>query len=115
MKKWMAKAANPALSLQPLAPAFHGHRAPPAPPLPPSECGSSCKITKGMDTQNTGIVAPPVAAPQQDDIDNPKNVAECCSRCKANSKCEVFELGHGARNSACSLHIILNIIRSLHH
>jgi hypothetical protein len=23
------------------------------------------------------------------------NVAECCSRCKANTKCEVFELGHG--------------------
>ena len=48
-----------------------------------------------MDTFNRGIVAPPVAMPHQDAIDAPENVAECCSRCKANSKCEVFEIGHG--------------------
>eukprot|EP01052_Picozoa_sp_SAG31_P007286 SAG31_NODE_346_length_17349_cov_9.825875_7_plen_284_part_00 len=97
MKKWIAKGANPAISLQPLAPAFfHKRPAPPSPPpLPPSECGETCRITKGMDTFNRGIVAPPVAMPKQDAIDAPENVAECCSRCKANSKCEVFEIGHG--------------------
>lgn len=96
MKNWITKGKNPTVSLQPLAPAFfHKHAPPPSPPLPPSECGGACTITKGMDTFNTGIVAPPVAMPRQDAIDAPENVAECCSRCKANSKCEVFELGHG--------------------
>ena len=100
MRKWIAKGANPALSLQPLAPAFQhkGHRGPPPPPLPPSECGSSCKVHVGFDTHNSGIVAPPVSMPKQGKdvaLDDPANVAECCSRCKANSKCEVFELGPG--------------------
>jgi len=48
-----------------------------------------------MDTVNSGIVASPVAMPDQTDPTASVNVAECCSRCKANTKCEVFELGHG--------------------
>ena len=52
-------------------------------------------MTKGVDSFNSGIVAPPVQMPDQTDATAAINVAECCSRCHANSKCEVFELGPG--------------------
>ena len=102
MRAWMQKGANDSLSLQPLALAFRtkqkrGHvlPAPPATPAPPVQCGDSCSISQGYDTENTGIVASPVEMPNQKNFTDPTNVAECCSRCKANTKCEVFELGPG--------------------
>lgn len=95
MAAWMKKGANPAVSLQPLAPAFKGHGTPPGPAPKPLQCGDSCTLTVGVDTHNTGIVAPPVKMPNQENFTHSDNVAECCSRCQANTKCEVFELGPG--------------------
>eukprot|EP00035_Acanthoeca_spectabilis_P000868 m.76005 g.76005 ORF g.76005 m.76005 type:complete len:480 (-) comp10476_c1_seq1:158-1597(-) len=95
MAAWMKKGANPAVSLQPLAPAFKGHGTPPGPAPKPLQCGDSCTLTVGVDTHNTGIVAPPVKMPNQENFTHSDNVAECCSRCQANTNCEVFELGPG--------------------
>jgi len=112
MTKWMAIGANPNLALQPVANAFKNtsncrgcscqvpttkepchscctapsHSAAGAAP-PPAKCSmDSCSFAKGMDSVNSGIVAPPIAT---------ENETECCSRCKANSKCEAFEMGVG--------------------
>lgn len=102
MRTWMQKGANDNVSLQPLAVAFRGHGGPSSPLAPPAssappavQCGDSCSISRGYDSENTGIVASPVAMPNQNNSTDPSNVAECCSRCKANTKCEVFELGPG--------------------
>ena len=106
MEKWLKKGADPSVSLQPLATVFRkpNHLGSAPPPPPPVTCANSCTVTKGQDTQNSGIVAHPVRMPDQTDATAPANLAECCSRCKANTKCEVFELGHGgcAGGANCS-------------
>lgn len=101
MQAWIAKGANPMVSLQPLAPAFVNSRnpAPPSPPSPPIQCNDQCGITLGVDTENRGIVTAPIQMPNQLNATDAANVAECCSRCKANTKCDVFELGPGTFSS----------------
>ena len=84
-------------------------RPPPGPPGPALQCGGGCTATKGLDTDNSGIVSPPVPMANQKAIDDPASVAQCCSLCKANRKCDVWEIGHGGcvpGTPNCTVHTI---------
>jgi hypothetical protein len=60
--------------------------------VPAGFCGESCKTSTTSGTINSGIVEPPIRMADQSSISATASVAECCSRCKANPKCDVFEL-----------------------